>query len=67
MNKYLRVQQWNVFARRWLLYDAKWQDAFDSGHLIAGYLVGKYKPIYSHNILQEEGDMIVCINTKGKV
>ena len=66
MNKFARTQQWCTFARRWLLYDAKWQDAFYSADLIAGYLKGQFKPIYDNDTKVDLGDVVVVINTKGK-
>lgn len=55
-----RVKHWQTFARSWWLYDAKWQDPFDSGILIARYLMGKHKPVYSPDI--DCGDFVVVIN-----
>lgn len=65
LNKFLRVQQWNTFTRQWLLYDAKWQDLFDSANIIADYLKGRFKPIYEPCTKREYGDIVVVINTKG--
>ena len=55
-----RVKQWQTFARTWWLYDAKWQDPWDSGMLIARHLVGKHKPIWHPE--SECGDHVVVIN-----
>lgn len=60
LTKLRRVKQWQTFARTWWLYDAKWQDAYDSGLLIGRYLVGKHKPIYHPDL--ECGDHVVVIN-----
>ena len=65
LNKFLRVQQWNTFARQWLLYDAKWQDLFDSANVISDYLKGRFKPFYEPHTKREYGDIVVAINTKG--
>ena len=55
-----RVKQWQVFARTWWLYDANWQDPFDSGMLIARYLTGRHKPIWYPD--SDCGDHVVVIN-----
>lgn len=55
-----RVKQWETFARTWWLYDAKWQDPFDSGMLVARYLTGKHKPIWHPDV--DCGDHVVVIN-----
>lgn len=60
LTKLRRVKQWQTFARTWWLYDAKWQDPWDSGMLIARYLVGKHKPIWHPDL--ECGDFVVVIN-----
>ncbi|XP_015788299.1 39S ribosomal protein L13, mitochondrial [Tetranychus urticae] len=64
MNKFARTQQWCTFARRWMLYDAKWQDVFYSADLVAGYLKGQFKPIYDPSTRVDMGDVVVVINTK---
>lgn len=60
LTKLRRVKQWQTFARTWWLYDAKWQDPYDSGLLLARYLTGKHKPIWHPNV--ECGDFVVVIN-----
>jgi ribosomal protein L13 len=62
MSSARRVQQWCVFARQWYLYDAKWQDVFDSAELIARHLHGRHKPIYDTE--QDCGDHVVVINAR---
>lgn len=60
LTKLRRVKQWETFARTWWVYDAKWQDPFDSGQLVARYLTGKHKPIWHKDL--ECGDHVVVIN-----
>lgn len=60
LTKLRRVKQWQTFARTWWVYDAKWQDPYDSGLLIARYLTGKHKPIWHPDT--ECGDHVVVIN-----
>lgn len=60
LTKLRRVKQWQTFARTWWLYDAKWQDPWDSGLLIARYLTGKHKPIWYPDA--DCGDFVVVIN-----
>lgn len=55
-----RVKQWETFAKTWWIYDAKWQDPFDSGLKIARYLTGKHKPIWHPDV--DCGDYVVVIN-----
>lgn len=55
-----RVKHWQTFARTWWLYDAKWQDPFDSGILVGRYLTGKHKPIWHPDL--DCGDHVVVIN-----
>ncbi|XP_059486237.1 large ribosomal subunit protein uL13m [Neocloeon triangulifer] len=57
-----RVQQWASFARVWHLFDARWQNPFDSGVLIAKHLKGLQKPLYSEQSLC--GDHVVVINCR---
>ncbi|KAG8227257.1 hypothetical protein J437_LFUL003988 [Ladona fulva] len=38
--------QWMTFARTWHLYDATWQNPFQSALLVKKYLCGLHKPIY---------------------
>ncbi|CAG2163025.1 unnamed protein product [Oppiella nova] len=59
---YRRVNQWMVFSRQWSIYDAKWQDVFDSAELVARHLHGRHKPIYDPD--QDFGDHVVVINAK---
>lgn len=61
LSKHQRAKQWSVFSRIWHLYDAKWQNPFDSADLIAKYLAGKNKPIF--HTLSDCGDHVVVINT----
>lgn len=61
LSKHRRAKQWSVFSRLWHLYDAKWQNPFDSAELIANYLSGKHKPIF--HTLSDCGDHVVVINT----
>jgi len=60
LTKLRRVKQWQTFARTWWVYDAKWQDPWDSGLLIGRYLTGKHKPIWHPDT--ECGDHVVVIN-----
>lgn len=60
LTKLKRVKHWQVFARTWWVYDAKWQDPFDSGLLLARYLNGKHKPIWYPE--SDCGDHVVVIN-----
>ncbi|KDR19814.1 39S ribosomal protein L13, mitochondrial [Zootermopsis nevadensis] len=61
MTAYKRVQQWNTFARVWHLYDATWQNPFESAQRIMKYLKGLHKPIY--HPLNDCGDHVVVINS----
>lgn len=60
LTKLRRVQHWQTFARTWWVYDAKWQDPWDSGQVIARYLLGKHKPIWHPDT--DCGDHVVVIN-----
>lgn len=60
LTKLRRVKQWQTFARTWWIYDAKWQDPYDSGMVIGRYLLGKHKPIWHPD--SECGDHVVVIN-----
>lgn len=57
-----RGQQWGTFARVWHIYDATWQDPFQSAQRIKHYLMGLYKPIYHPT--NDCGDHVVVINSK---
>ncbi|XP_076236276.1 mitochondrial ribosomal protein L13 [Calliopsis andreniformis] len=57
-----RGQQWGTFARMWHIFDAKWQDPFQSAPVIKKYLMGLYKPIY--HPLNDCGDHVIVINSK---
>jgi len=57
-----RVQQWNVMSRLWYLYDAQWQNPYESAETIAKYLLGKHKPVYHAH--SDCGDHVVVINTR---
>ncbi|XP_066142826.1 large ribosomal subunit protein uL13m [Euwallacea fornicatus] len=56
-----RVQQWATFARVWHIYDATWQNPFDSAEIIKRHLMGLYKPIY--HPMNDCGDHVIVINT----
>lgn len=60
LTKIRRVKHWQTFARTWWLYDAKWQDPFESGKIIGRYLQGKHKPIWHPDT--DCGDHVVVIN-----
>ncbi|KAL0278994.1 UNVERIFIED_CONTAM: hypothetical protein PYX00_000647 [Menopon gallinae] len=62
MAAYKKAQQWATFAQTWHLFDAKWQNPFDSAKVIITHLLGQHKPIY-HN-RSECGDHVVVINCK---
>ena len=62
MSKFERVKQWAAFARNWRVYDAKWQNPFQSARVITKVLEGKNKPIY--HPLTDCGDHVVVINSK---
>lgn len=55
-------QQWATFARTWHVFDCKWQDPYESAHLIKKYLMGMHKPIY--HPMNDSGDVVVCINSR---
>ncbi|KAL3285515.1 hypothetical protein HHI36_000046 [Cryptolaemus montrouzieri] len=57
-----RVQQWATFARVWHIYDAAWQNPFDSAKLLRKHLMGMHKPIY--HPLNDCGDHVIVINSK---
>ncbi|KAJ8937315.1 hypothetical protein NQ314_011954 [Rhamnusium bicolor] len=56
-----RVQQWATFARIWHVYDAAWQNPFQSAELLKKYLMGMYKPIYHPS--NDCGDHVIVINS----
>ncbi|XP_069682457.1 large ribosomal subunit protein uL13m [Periplaneta americana] len=62
MSGFKRVQHWNTFARIWHLYDATWQNPFDSAQVIKKHLKGLQKPIY--HPLNHCGDHVVVINSR---
>lgn len=62
LSKHKRAKQWAVFSRMWYLYDAKWQNPFESADLIMKYLSGKMKPIF--HTMSDCGDHVVVINAK---
>ncbi|XP_046662626.1 39S ribosomal protein L13, mitochondrial-like [Homalodisca vitripennis] len=62
MSAYQRVRQWNTFAQVWHLFDAKWQNPFQSAPVIAKHLKGTHKPIY--HPLADTGDHVVVINSR---
>lgn len=57
-----RGQQWGTFARVWHIFDAKWQDPFQSATLIKHYLMGMYKPIF--HPMNDCGDHVIVMNSK---
>lgn len=57
-----RVQQWATFARVWHVYNAAWQNPFESAELLKRYLMGTYKPIY--HPLNDCGDHVIVINSR---
>jgi len=56
-----RVQQWATFARQWHMFDANWQNPFESAQVIVKHLKGLHKPIY--HPLNDCGDHVIVINT----
>lgn len=56
------LQQWATFARTWHLFDCKWQDPYESAHIIKKYLMGLHKPIF--HPMNDCGDVVVCINSR---
>uniref|UniRef100_A0A8D8XXI1 39S ribosomal protein L13, mitochondrial n=2 Tax=Cacopsylla melanoneura TaxID=428564 RepID=A0A8D8XXI1_9HEMI len=62
MSAYERVKQWNTFARIWHIYDAKWQNPFDSAKVISKHIQGLHKPIY--HPLNDCGDNVIVFNTR---
>ncbi|GLV43346.1 mitochondrial ribosomal protein L13 [Carabus blaptoides fortunei] len=62
MTSFLRVQQWATFARIWHIYDATWQNPFESASVIKNHLMGLHKPIY--HPMNDCGDHVVVINSK---
>ncbi|CAL8135423.1 unnamed protein product [Orchesella dallaii] len=57
-----RVQQWLTFTRQWWLFDAKWQDPFESAKVINKHLKGAHKPIFGGHA--DCGDHVVVINSQ---
>lgn len=57
-----RGQHWGTFARIWHIFDATWQDPFETAPLLSKYLMGLYKPIYHPK--NYSGDHVVVINSK---
>ncbi|XP_012262076.2 39S ribosomal protein L13, mitochondrial [Athalia rosae] len=62
MSALRRAQQWATFTRTWHLYDATWQNPFNSAEVIKKYLMGLHKPIY--HPMNDCGDHVVVINTR---
>ncbi|XP_071444884.1 leukotriene A-4 hydrolase-like [Hetaerina americana] len=62
MSSFQRVQQWMTLARTWHLYDAKWQNPFESALVVKQRLCGLHKPIY--HPLSDCGDHVVVINCR---
>jgi len=61
MSALKRVQQWATFARIWHVFDATWQNPFESAALLQKYLMGSYKPIY--HPMNDCGDHVIVINS----
>lgn len=61
MSALRRVQQWATFARIWHVFDATWQNPFQSAELLKKYLMGLYKPIY--HPMNDCGDHVIVINS----
>lgn len=62
MSRFERVKQWAAFSRTWHVYDAKWQNPFQSAKVVTKYLEGKNKPVY--HPFTDAGDHVVIINSK---
>ncbi|XP_044745835.1 39S ribosomal protein L13, mitochondrial [Coccinella septempunctata] len=62
MSSLKRVQQWATFARIWHVFDASWQNPFESAKILRKYLMGMHKPIY--HPLNDCGDHVIVINSK---
>ncbi|XP_046383886.1 leukotriene A-4 hydrolase-like [Ischnura elegans] len=62
MTSFQRVQQWMTFARTWHLFDAKWQNPFESALVVRQRLCGLHKPIY--HPMNDCGDHVVVINCR---
>lgn len=62
MSRFERVKQWAAFSRTWHVYDAKWQNPFQSAKVVTKYLEGKNKPVY--HPFTDAGDHVVVINSK---
>nr|CAD7409165.1 unnamed protein product [Timema cristinae] len=58
----VRISQWATFARVWHIYDATWQNPFDSAKKICKVLTGVNKPVY--HPLVDCGDQVVVINSR---
>lgn len=55
-------QQWATFGRMWYLYDAKWQNPFQTANKIKDYLTGNTKPIY-HPLSKFYGKIYLFIHS----
>ncbi|XP_046420192.1 39S ribosomal protein L13, mitochondrial [Neodiprion virginianus] len=62
MSAVKRAQQWATFARTWHLFDATWQNPFDSAQVIIKHLMGLHKPIY--HPMNDCGDHVVVMNSR---
>merc|ERR1712029_1090195 len=62
MSRLERVRQWATFARTWHIFDAQWQNPFQSSKRITPILEGKNKPIYHPTV--DAGDHVVVINSR---
>nr|XP_037290593.1 39S ribosomal protein L13, mitochondrial-like [Rhipicephalus microplus] len=47
LSNFKRVQQWETFTPRWLFYDTRWQNPFQSAKMISDVLQGEHKLICS--------------------
>lgn len=57
-----RVQQWATFARIWHVFDATWQNPYQSAELLKKYLLGIHKPVF--HATNDCGDHVIVINSK---
>jgi len=62
MSRFERVKQWAAFSRNWHIYDAKWQNPFQSARAITKVLEGKNKAVFHPTT--DCGDHVVVINSQ---
>ncbi|MEN2497227.1 MAG: 54S ribosomal protein L13 [Marteilia pararefringens] len=63
LNVFKRVEQWAIFAKEWLVFDAYKQCPYQAAPIIAAHLEGKTKPFYqSRN--DDCGNYVVVINSR---